>query len=146
MTKVVRLDRVAGTHNPALIRSAKFFDAAGKEAAIENGELVVIGEMIDGERELIKVTAVVDDTPATAVVGVVCTPEVEYEQEGYHDLDTFANAAGDEIRVIILQANDVYSVTDDVAKDTAKTVGNVTVTAVAKEVAGKFTYTVYTVA
>jgi len=106
---VIRLDNVAFTKNPALIKSAKYYDN-GEVAAIENGMFVEIGGLLDGERE---VHRAVTPSANSTYFGIVCTPELEYDEVGYHDLDTFENAAGRVIRVGILQKGDIYSVTVD---------------------------------
>lgn len=154
---IVRLDNVAATKNPALIKSAKYMAEGSTPTAIENGMFVAIEGLIDGEREVHKtVTPSVDST----YFGIVSTPEVEYEETGHHDLDTFENEAGDVIRVTVLQKGDIYSVTaegfdttPEVGKfvelqaDTkAKVVDSVTEGStqigkvIAKDIVGRFTY------
>lgn len=116
---IVRLDNVAATKNPALIKSAKYMGAGSTATAIENGMFVAIGGLMDGEREVHVVT-----TPAanSTYFGIVTTPEVEYSEVGYHGLDTFENKAGDVIRVMVLQKGDIYSATAE-AFDKAPVVG-----------------------
>lgn len=119
MKTIVRLDNVAATKVPALIKSAKYMGSGDTATAIENGMFVAIGGLMDGEREVHVAT-----TPAadSAYFGIVTTPEVEYCETGYHGLDTFENKADDVIRVMILQKGDIYSVTAE-GFDTVPTVG-----------------------
>lgn len=142
MAKFVRIDNCAFTKVPSLIKSAKFMGADGDTATdIENGELVAIRTLMDGERE-IHVAVTPED--ADTVIGVVCTPEVEYDEKGYHGLDTFTNKAGDVIRVGVLQKADIYSVGNDANTADIKA-GVVTAKHIATETSGRFTYQVYEV-
>lgn len=142
MAKFVRTDNCAFTKVPSLIKSAKYMGTDGATAtAIENGELVAIRTLMDGEREIhVAVKPEVTDT----VIGVVCTPEVEYDEKGYHGLDTFTNKAGDVIRVGVLQKADIYSVGNDANTADIKA-GVVTAKHIATETSGRFTYQVYEV-
>jgi len=154
---IVRLDNVSATRNGALIKSAKYMGSGTTEAAIENGSLVAIGGLMDGQRE---VHAAITPTATTGYFGLVCTPEVEYDESGYHGLDTYENKSGNTIRTIILQTGDIFSVTEEALSGTpakgkivelqAGTKGKVvtTVTAgstkvgeiIAVETVGRFTY------
>lgn len=118
---IVRLDNVAATKNPSLIKSAKYMGSGSTATAIENGNFVAIGGLMTGEREVHKAT-----TPAvdSTYFGLVCTPEVEYDEVGYHDLDTFSNPADTVIRTIILQKGDIFSATAE-AFDTTPVVDNI---------------------
>lgn len=142
MAKFVRTDNCAFTKVPSLIKSAKYMGTDGATAtAIENGELVAIRTLMDGEREIhVAVKPEATDT----VIGVVCTPEVEYDEKGYHGLDTFTNKAGDVIRVGVLQKADIYSVGNDANTADIKA-GVVTAKHIATETSGRFTYQVYEV-
>lgn len=143
MAKVVRLDNMAATKVPSLIKSAKYF-VDETATAIENGELVTVGAFVDGEREVHEATA-----PATGDVnvGIVCTPELIYDQCGVGDTDlaNFTNKAGEIIRVMLLQAGDIFSIAgEDAGAD--KTVGDVVVAKfMGAETAGRYTYNVYEV-
>ena len=140
--KFVRTDNCAFTKVPSLIKSAKYMGENGATAtAIENGELVAIRALMDGEREIhVAVAPTEEDT----VIGIVCTPEVEYDEKGYHDLDTFTNEAGAVIRVGVLQKADIYSVGNDTNTADVEA-GTLTAKHIATETAGRFTYQVYEV-
>lgn len=142
MAKFVRTDNCAFTKVPSLIKSAKYMGTDGATAtAIENGELVAIRTLMDGEREI---HVAVKPEETDTVIGLVCTPEVEYDEKGYHDLDTFTNEAGAVIRVGVLQKADIYSVGND-ANTSDVEAGTVTAKHIATETAGRFTYQVYEV-
>lgn len=142
MAKFVRTDNCAFTKVPSLIKSAKYMGTDGATAtAIENGELVAIRTLMEGEREI---HVAVKPEETDTVIGLVCTPEVEYDEKGYHDLDTFTNEAGAVIRVGVLQKADIYSVGND-ANTSDVEAGTVTAKHIATETAGRFTYQVYEV-
>ena len=105
---MIRLDNVQFTHDGSVIKSAKYMGSGSTGTAIENGNVVAIDGLVDGEREVHKAV-----TPAakSTYFGVVCTPEVEYSETGYHGLDTFENEADSVIRVGILSKGDIFSVT-----------------------------------
>lgn len=140
--KFVRLDNCAFTKVPSLIKSAKYMGTDGTTAtAIENGVLVAVKGLIENEREIhIAQDAATEDT----MIGIVCTPEVEYDEIGYHGLDTFENKSGDVIRIGILQKGDIFSVAN-VTATTDLTAGTLTAKHIATETSGRFTYQVYEV-
>jgi len=116
---IIRIDNCAFTKNPALIKSAKYMPA-DVETSIENGHFVEIGGLLEGEREVHKA---ITPTAITDYFGIVCTPELEYDERGYHGLDTYENKAGQVIRVGVLQKGDIYSTTVE-GFDKAPVVGN----------------------
>lgn len=122
MTKhaIVRLDNVAATKNGALIKSVKYMGSGSTPTAIDNGMFVEIGGLMDGEREVHLAT-----TPkaSSAYFGIVCTPEVQYDQTGDKSLYTYENEADSVSKVIIFQKGDIYSVTVE-ALDKAPIVGS----------------------
>lgn len=142
MAKIVRLDNVAATANGSLLKSAKYFEDS-VATAIENGEIVDVEVLVDGEREIHK--AVKAETSSTNV-GIVCTPEVIYDQSGVGDSDlaNFTNAADDVIRVALLTQGDIFSIAGE-ASGTDKTFGNITAKFLGTEKVGRHTYNVYEV-
>lgn len=140
--KFVRTDNCAFTKVPSLLKSAKYMGTDGvTPTEIENGELVAIRTLMDGERE---VHVAVKPEEGDTVIGVVCTPEVEYDERGYHDLDTFTNKADEVIRVGVLQRADIYSVGNDTNTVDIEA-GNLKAKHIATETSGRFTYQVYEV-
>ncbi len=154
---IFRADNCAFTKNPALLKSAKYMGSGSTATAIENANFVAIGGLVTGKREVHTVT-----TPAvdSTYFGIVCTPELEYNEVGYHGIDTYTNEADKVIRVGILQKGDIYSATVEAFDATptvgklielkAGTVGKVVTTAtsgstqvgvvIAIEKSGRFTY------
>lgn len=116
---IFRADNCAFTKNPALIKSVKYLPA-DVATAIENGQFVAIGGLVTGEREVHKATA---PTATSTYFGIVCTPELEYAENGYHGLDTYENEADQVLRVGILTKGDIYSATLG-GFDKAPVVGN----------------------
>lgn len=140
--KFVRTDNCAFTKVPSLIKSAKYMGSDGTTATVvENGVLVAVKGLIKNEREVhIAQDATADDT----VIGIVCTPEVEYDERGYHGLDTFENEADAVIKVGVLQKGDIFSIGNE-TETTDLTIGAVTAKHIDTETSGRFTYQVYEV-
>lgn len=105
---VVRLDNMSGTTDGTLLRSVRFYDG-DKEAAIENGRVVLIGDLLDGQREVRKATAPAATSPLNHI-GLVAAPELMYD-ERKRNLTEFINEAGENIRVYIPHVRDIFSVT-----------------------------------
>lgn len=105
---VVRLDNMSGTTDGTLLRSVRFYDS-DKEAAIENGRVVLIGDLLDGQREVRKATAPTATSPLTHI-GLVAAPELMYD-ERKRNLTEFINEAGENVRVYIPHVRDIFSVT-----------------------------------
>jgi len=122
---VVRTDNMMGTDVGTYLDSVRFYDANDKEAEIENGNVVKVGDLLEGERELHKATAPAKNTPIKEI-GLVATPELMYD-ERKHNLDEFINEAGTNARIYYLHTGDEFGVTAkglDVDPETAK-VGDV---------------------
>ena len=122
---VIRTDNMMGTDVGTYLDSVRFFDSNNKAAAIDNGNVVVVGALLEGERELHKATA-----PTAAAdldtIGLVATPEVMYD-ERKKNLYDFYNEAGTNVRVYYLHHGDEFGVTEEalVAADiTAVKVGD----------------------
>lgn len=141
MPKFVRLDVMSGNKDNAQVKSAKFYND-GAVAEVENGTIVAIEGLLDGEREVHKVTPVTEES---AYVGIVSTPEVEYEERGYHGIDTFVNKADDVVRVHVLNVGDVFSIGN--SKETADLACGSKLVAkhIQTETVGRHTYQVYEV-
>ena len=107
---VVRLDNMSGTTDGTLLRSVRFYDN-DKEAAIENGRVVLIGDLLNGQREVRKATAPAATSPL-AHVGLVAAPELMYDERKHNPTD-FINEAGENVRVYIPHVRDIFSVTAD---------------------------------
>ncbi|MBQ0036419.1 MAG: hypothetical protein KBT35_05835 [Firmicutes bacterium] len=141
--KIIRKDNMAATSNGALIKSAKFFNGSDNAADVENGTIVSIGALLDGEREIHKVKAA---TTTDTYVGIVCTPEVIYDQTGVGDTDlgNFKNGKDEVITVNVLAVGDIFSIANEGA-GADKKYANVTAKFLGTEKTGKLTYNVYEV-
>jgi hypothetical protein len=113
MSGVIRTDNVKATKTGA-IRSAKFY-VSTTATKIDNGNLVQVDVLLDASanREIYKAI-----TPANLTdknIGVVATPEIIYDEttKAGGSLQNFENAAGSNITVLILEAGDVLSVSDE---------------------------------
>lgn len=107
---VVRTDRLTGTDDRARLISVRY-QPSDEMTAIDNGNIVLVGELEDGEREIFK-----GDTPTASSalrdIVLIATPEVMYD-ERLKGLDDFFNEAGKIARGYRLHTHDVFSVTAD---------------------------------
>lgn len=95
------------------IVSGKYY-VSSTATAIENGNLVVVGEVLSASnREVMKLTAPAAVTDLA--IGVVCTPELIYDESTSTGLvlDQFRNAAGAISTVGMLAAGDYIELTDE---------------------------------
>lgn len=109
---VVRTDNMAGTDVRSMLVSVKYMGADGQtETAIENGNVLKLGALMDGERE-VHIGAAVEASTAINDVVLVASPEVVYD-ERYIDLDDYINEAGKICRAYRLHSGDFFSVTKE---------------------------------
>lgn len=113
---VVRTDNMTGTYNGAYLDSIRYYEVetvGGKsvdvEKEIENGNVVAVGDLLDGERELHRAVAPTATTPLEQI-GLVASPEVLYD-ERKRGLNEFINRAGANVRIYYLHRNDEFGVT-----------------------------------
>lgn len=107
---VVRTDNMFATDNRAGLVSVRFYDS-DKEAAINNGNVVKLGALEEGSREVYKGEAPTASTEIQDVV-LIASEEVMYD-ERKRNLDEFTNEAGVIARGYYLHTNDVFSVTKE---------------------------------
>lgn len=128
---VVRTDNMFGTDVRAGLVSIKYIVTTGSgasvvktETEIENGRILKVGDLMDGEREIFEGVVPAADSELSEVV-LIASPEVMYD-ERKRNLDEFINVAGKACRGYRLHKGDIFSVTID-ALDAAATpeVGNV---------------------
>lgn len=107
---VVRTDNMAGSDVREALVSIEYLGADGATpTAIENGNVLKVGALKEGEREIyIGGDVAVDD--ALSDVVLVATPELVYD-ERLRDLDDFINEAGRPCRGYRLHKGGVFSVT-----------------------------------
>ncbi len=156
---VVRTDNMTATDVRSQLVSIKYMGSDAKTPTeIDNGNVLKVGTLIDGEREVYIGSAVAANTEVTDVV-LVASVEVMYD-EHKKNLDEFVNEAGKICRGYRLNSGDTFSVTAEALTGTP-TVGyvvelaagtklNVAETAtasstvlgsvIAKEVVGRHTY------
>ena len=107
---VVRTDAMAGTTVGSMLVSVKYMGAdKNTPTEIENGNVLKLGALATGEREIYVGEAVTKDSKLTDVV-LIATPEVMYD-ERKHNLDEYINEAGDICRGYRLHSGDTFSVT-----------------------------------
>ena len=120
---VVRTDRMEGTDDRNSLVSIKYI-VNDVETAIENGNVLKRGALIDGEREIFAGAAVAAADSLDDVV-LVCSPELMYD-ERKRNLDDFINEAGRPARAYHLRKGDIFSVTKEaLAGKAAPAVGDV---------------------
>ena len=108
MSAVVRTDKMFATDNRAGLVSVRY-QPGDTMTAIDNGNVVKIGALEEGSREVYKgVTPAADD--AIKDIVLIASPEVMYD-ERKRNLDEFQNAAGAIARGYHLHTNDIFSVT-----------------------------------
>ncbi len=107
---VIRTDLVKATKSGNILSGR--FDNGSTAAAIENGNLVKLDSLIEGERDLWKVVAPGGTTASDLYV--VATPEIIYDEtlKSSGALDQFRNEAGANITLVPLEVGDIISVSD----------------------------------
>lgn len=122
---IVRTDNMYGTDVRAGLVSIQYMGADGKTpTAIENGNVLKVGALQSGEREVYVGGAVAAGDKIGDVV-LVASPEVMYD-ERKRNLDEFINEAGKNCRGYRLHTGDIFSVTKDALDGaTAPAVGNI---------------------
>lgn len=122
---IVRTDNMYATDVRAGLVSIQYMGADGKTpTAVENGNVLKVGALKDGEREVYVGGAVAAADKVSDVV-LIASPEVMYD-ERKRNLDEFINEAGKNCRGYRLYSGDIFSVTKE-ALDGATTpaVGNI---------------------
>ena len=113
---IVRTDLMAGTVDPAKLRTFKYLPS-NTATALNNGTVVVLDSLIvDGQgnvpdREVWKAVTPAANSPRKNVV-LVATPELMYEANK-PSLDDFQNPANGLCRGYVFEENDIFSVTSD---------------------------------
>lgn len=109
---VVRTDNLDGTDVRAELASAVYMGSDGATPTeIENGNVILLGALMEGEREKHIATDVAADSNIKEVF-LVATPEDMYD-DTKHGLDKFINEANMPIRCYGLPPRGVFSVTKE---------------------------------
>lgn len=108
---VIRTDGMSGIKQSADLRSLRFYGADGNPAEVENGTIVKLQGLEDGQREVYKAIAATasDDLNDCVVVAGV---EVPYD-ERLKNLDQYINEAGKAVRGYILRSRNQFSITKE---------------------------------
>lgn len=107
---VVRTDKMIGTDVRSELVSVRF-QPEDTMTEIENGNVVKLGALETGSREIYKGVTPAANDDITAIV-LVASPEVMYD-ERKRNLDEFINEAGAIARGYRLHKHDIFSVTKD---------------------------------
>lgn len=109
---VFRSDNMRGIDQRTEICSVLVQDAEGKAIDAENGTIVVIGKLVEGEHDLFTATLATasSNLKDCAVLG---TPEVCYDECHDIDLDAFTNKAGVPAAAYMLRCGGIFSVTKE---------------------------------
>lgn len=119
----VRTDNMSGTVNGSDLVSVKFYNGT-TETAIENGNVVLVGDFMDGEREVRKATAPAADSPLSKVA-LIASEEV-VKTKTYNTIADFRNEAGDICRGYRLVQGNIFSVTKEAfSNDAGLDVGSI---------------------
>lgn len=122
MNAVVRTDKMFATDNRAGLVSVRY-QPGDTMTAIDNGNVVKIGALEEGSREVYKgVTPAADD--AIKDIVLIASPEVMYD-ERKRNLDEFQNVEGAIARGYHLHTNDIFSVTKEALTGDEPAVGKV---------------------
>lgn len=107
---VVRTDKMFGTDNRAGLVSVRF-QPDDVMASIDNGNVVKLGDLETGSREVYKGVnpAATDDLKD---IVLIASPEVMYDSRNIN-LDEFTNGKGEIARGYHLHVNDIFSVTKE---------------------------------
>ena len=122
---VVRTDAMAGTDVRGQLVSVKYMGADGATpTAIENGNVLKIGALMTGEREIYIGGAVAANDKIDDIV-LIASPEGVYD-ERKRNLDDFVNEAGKACRGYHIHSGDTFSVTAEALSGTGTpAVGNI---------------------
>lgn len=122
---VVRTDAMAATDVRGQLVSVKYMGADGATpTAIENGNVLKIGALMTGEREIYIGGAVAANDKIDDIV-LIASPEVVYD-ERKRNLDDFVNEAGKACRGYHIHSGDTFSVTTEALSGTGTpAVGNI---------------------
>lgn len=152
---VVRTDLMWGTDVRSGLVSIKYMGADGATATeIDNGNVLKVGALMEGEREIYTGTDVAANDAIGNVV-LIASVEVMYD-ERIRNLDEFYNEADAICRGYRLHSGDVFSVTADALEGTPAVGEAVTLAAgtklevggsgsavgtiIAEDIVGRYTY------
>lgn len=108
---VIRTDSLSGTDQRADLLSVRVVDSGDNAIEAENGTIVKIGKLVEGEREIYKATLAAegDKLEDCAILAGV---EVMYDDRK-RNLDDYINEAGKNVRAYIPRSRNFFSVTKE---------------------------------
>lgn len=109
---VIRTDNLSGTDQRADLLSVRVYDGTGDNAEMidaENGVIVKIGDLEEGEREVYKAT-LASSSDSLDECAILAGVEVMYD-ERLRNLDEFINEAGTAVRAYVPRNRNFFSVT-----------------------------------
>jgi len=107
MATIFSSENMTSTKDASKLRHGRY-QVAATDTAVDNGGLVIIGDLLTGERELRACTAPAAITDLN--VGLIDTEELVYSQETTKGLDDYTNAAGENLRVRMVENGDIFAV------------------------------------
>ena len=106
---VIRTDNLSGTDQRADLLSVRVYDDTDETIAVENGTIVKVGSLEDGEREVYKATPA---KSGDALKDCVVLAGVEVmADERKRNLSDFINEKGSIIRAYVLRDRNFFAVT-----------------------------------
>lgn len=108
---IIRTDLMSGTKQPADLVSLRFYDADGNVAEVENGVIVQLQGLEDGQREVHKAVAATAGADLNECA-IIAAPEVMYD-ERLKNLEDFINEKGKAIRGYIPRSRNIFSLTPE---------------------------------
>ena len=107
---VVRTDNMSGTDVRADLVSIEYLGANGSTPTdIDNGNVLKVGDLMTGEREIFKGAAVASGDTLDDIV-LIATPEMEYDPL-LGKLTDFYNKAGTPCRGYRIRSGNIFSLT-----------------------------------
>lgn len=119
---IVRTDSMSGTTDFSMLVHGRYVGADDKYAEIENGSIVLVGDLEANERESHKYLDIAEDTTIQQVA-LVAEPELIRDECHHKGIADYINVAGKCIRAYMLHKNDVFAVSADAFIGTAPTKG-----------------------
>lgn len=114
---VVRTDNLIGTDVREQLYSVRYMGANGDTAtAIENGNVVVLGDLIDGTHDVYVAKDVAADTKLSEMFLIASVENVYDERK--KNLSEFINEAGANCRAYKLHSGAIFSVTAEALSGT----------------------------
>lgn len=107
---IVRTDNMTGTVDGSKLVTVRFHNGT-EFADIQNGSIVKLDSLIEGEREVWKAVAPTVNEQLGKLV-LVASPELMYDERN-HNLDEFTNEAGTNARGYIICSSNAFSITKE---------------------------------